>query len=77
MTLNDAFCIILDYLIKEASNKEFIEKLNIIKKGIEGFKHVEQERHPKFMSILLFGSNMFPFPDSAYISMAEIIKDTK
>lgn len=74
MTLNEAFEIVISFLISEAKNEEYIKKLNIILNGIKDKKHIEQERHPKFMSILLFGHNIFPYKNENYIQMAEYIK---
>jgi len=74
MELNDAFTIIIKYLISEATNKEYIEKLNIILKGIENKTHVEEFSHPRHVSLVLFGQNLFPFTDNIYIEMGELIK---
>jgi len=74
MTLNDAFEIVIKYLISEANNEEFIKKLNIILKGIQGKKYIDQDVDPRHMSILLFGSNIFPYKNSDYVDMALLIK---
>lgn len=75
MNLNDAFSIVITYLINEATNEEYINKLNIILKGIKNKKHLEQFDHPKHQSLILFGHNIFIFTDRDYIQIAELIKE--
>lgn len=77
MNLNDAFSIVIRYMISQVKSKELADKLNIILNGIKDKKHVEEECHPRFQSLILFGKNLFPFSDSQYIEMAELIKRKK
>jgi len=74
MNLNQAFSIVIEFLISEAKNKEYIEKLNTILSEIKNKKHLDQEIHPKHQSILLFGHNMFIFKDEEYLKMAELLQ---
>jgi hypothetical protein len=50
------------------------EKLNIILKGVENKPHVEEFSHPRHVSLVIFGQNLFPFNDNLYVDMAELIK---
>lgn len=77
MNLNDAFSIVIDYMISQVKNKELVDKLNIILNGLKDKKHVEEELHPRFQSLVLFGTNLFPFSDNDYVKIAEFIKRKK
>lgn len=77
MNLNEAFIIVIDFLISEASNEEFIKKLDIIKSGLENKKSIDQRFNPRHQSILLFGYNIFTFRDIDYINMAEEINNMR
>lgn len=74
MNDNQAFTIVLEYLLQDVSNKEYREKLNSILMGIKDFKTIEEVKHPRYQSILLFGTNIFPFSNTEYRKMAEHIQ---
>lgn len=75
MNNNEVYCTIIDWMLEDASNEQYKNALKIIKSRIEGKKHIEQLDHPKNVCIELFGWNcLFPFSDSEYLRMAEIIK---
>lgn len=71
MTDSEAFTIILKWMMKEVSNAQYKEKLGIILKGVENQKHIEETRQPRYQSIVLFGTNLFPFSPKQYGEMAE------
>lgn len=76
MNDNEVMSIIIKYLIAQAKNKKYIAHLEKILGGREGKKHIEQEKSPAHMSILLFGQNIFIFKMEEYRLMAsEIIKE--
>ena len=77
MNLNNAFSIVIKYMISQVKNKEVVDKLNIILEGLKDKKHVEEECHPKFQSFILFGTSIFPLSDRQYIEMAEFITRKK
>ena len=71
----EVMTLIVEYLLQDASNPEFKRKLNIILDGLRGRKHIEEERHPRYQSILLFGFNIFPFSIEHYRDMASLLKE--
>jgi hypothetical protein len=71
MNDSDVMVVIIRWMLSYATNKEYKEKLNIILRGIEGCKHTEEQREPRFQSFLLFGINIFPFSKVEYRLMAE------
>ena len=74
---NEVMTIILEYLLRDASNREFRKKLNIILEGIRSKKHIEERLSPRYQSILLFGINIFTFTIEQYRSMVETIQKEK
>ncbi len=74
--MNDAEVMskIIKWMISEAKNKEYIEKLNTILEGIKDKKFMEETKHPRFQSIVMFGVNIFPYKIEDYRKMAELIK---
>lgn len=70
MNNNEAMTIVLKWMIGQAKNKEYISKLESILHGIEGKKHIEEHNSPKYMSIVFWGYNIFPFTMQEYILMA-------
>lgn len=74
MTNNEVMVIVLEYLKSQASNKEYIGKLNNIIAGISGKKHIEETDAPSYKSILFFGYNIFPFTVKEYREIANEIK---
>lgn len=74
--MNDAevMTIIVRWMISESKNKEYIGKLNIILNGIEGKKFIEEQKHPRFQSIVIFGTNIFPYRIEDYREMSKLIK---
>ena len=74
--MNDAevMSIIIRWMISEVKNQDYIQKLNIILKGIEGKIFIEEEQSPRFQSIVLFGVNIFPFTINQYREMIGYIK---
>lgn len=75
MNENEAYTIVIEWMIRESSNKEYIEKLNIILKGVKGKNSIEEHEHPKFQSQVIFGVSIFPFTKEEYIKIAELLKD--
>lgn len=73
-TESEIYCDIIRWMISEVKNKDYIRKLNLIIKGIEGKNYIEETKHPRFQSIVLFGTNIFPFSIGEYREMAELIK---
>lgn len=59
--------------IDEENNIEYISKLKIILSGIENKKFIEENKQPRFQSIVLFGTNLFPYKIEDYRKMAEIL----
>ena len=74
---NQVMVIILEYLLRDASNKEYIEKLNIILEGIRGKYYIEEHLHPRYQSIILFGTNIFTFKMPEYRAMCVEIQKAK
>jgi hypothetical protein len=74
---NEAYSVVLEYLIEESKNIEFIEKIKDILNGIKGKNHIEEESHPRFRSIVIFGHNIFPLRESDYFDMARLILANK
>lgn len=66
---------IIKWMISEVNNDLYIQKLNIILQGIDGKKYIEENRQPRFQSIVLFGINLFPFTMAEYRKMSELIKE--
>jgi hypothetical protein len=73
LTDNEVMTIVLEYLLRDASNETYKEKLNIILEGIRGKKHIEEQKSPRYQSILLFGFNIFTFSIAQYRAMVEVI----
>lgn len=74
--MNDAEVMtkIIKWMISEVSSGEYIEKLKTILGGIEGKKYIEENMQPRFQSIVMFGTNLFPFTMEEYRKMSELIK---
>jgi hypothetical protein len=78
MNNNEAMTIVLKWMIAQAKNKEYISKLESILRGIEGKKNIEEINAPRYMSILFWGYNIFPFTAQEYIAIAtEIVAEGK
>lgn len=73
-TESEIYCNIIRWMIGEVKNKDYIQKLNLIIEGIEGKNFIEETKHPRFQSIFLFGSNLFPFTIGEYREMSKLIK---
>lgn len=73
MNDNEVMSKIILWMISEATNSEYIEKLKIILSGIENKKHLEEKLHPRYMSIVLLGTNLFPFKIEEYREMVKIL----
>jgi hypothetical protein len=71
MNANEAMEIVLNWMIGQARNADYISKLKVILRGIQGKKHIEEENHPRYMSIVFWGYNIFPYTMQEYIMMAE------
>lgn len=75
---NQVMVVVLEYLKSQASNSDYIGKLNNIITGISGKKHIEEIDAPSYKSILMFGYNIFSFSIKEYREMAkEIIRRRK
>jgi len=73
-TESDVYCIIIEWMISEAKNKDYINKLEQILTGVKNQIHIEENRQPRFQSIVLFGINLFPYKTEDYREMAILIK---
>ncbi len=73
-TESEVYCDIIRWMISEVKNKDYIQKLNLIIEGIEGKKHIEETKSPRYMSLVLFGANIFPFTIREYREMSKLIK---
>ena len=73
MNDNEVMVKIIRWMISGVSKKDYIQKLNLIIEGIEGKKFLEEAKHPRFQSIVLFGTNLFPFKIEEYREMAKLI----
>lgn len=73
--LNDAEVMIeiIKWMISEASNMEYIHKLEIMLERLKGKKHIEEFDNPRYLSIVMFGSNLFPYNMSDYREMVKIL----
>lgn len=76
MNDNEVYSTIIEWMISEAENKEYIEKLNVILLKIKGKKSIEEDEHPRFNSLMIFGFNIFPFSIEQYREMTKLLKDT-
>lgn len=74
MNDSEVYSIIIKWMILGASNKAYIDQLNTILKGIENKKFIEETKHPRFQSVIMFGTNIFPYRIEDYREMAKIIK---
>jgi hypothetical protein len=75
MTYNEAYEIVIRKMISDATNNYYILVLENILKEIEGKKHIEEMSHPRHLSIVELGINIFPFSDDSYVEIAnEILK---
>lgn len=74
--MNDAEVMtkIIEWMISEVSNIEYIQKLNIMVEKLVGQKHIDEFNHPRHLSIVMFGINLFPYKIEDYREMAELIK---
>jgi hypothetical protein len=70
---NQIMEIIIDHMISQVSNKEYIEKLNIILDGIKGKSRIDEIYEPRYQSIILFGFNIFIFKMKEYRLIVEEI----
>ena len=77
MNLNDAFVLVIEFMISECTNKDVIEKFQTIINGIKNKKHVEEISHPRYCSVVLFGQNLFPFTDSEYIGIGKYLTNKR
>lgn len=73
-TESEIYVSIIRWMIKEVKNKDYIQKLNLIIEGIEGKIYIEETKHPRFQSLILFGTNIFPFTIGEYREMSKLIK---
>lgn len=64
---------IIKWMISEVSNTEYIQKLNIMLEKIAGRKYIDEFNHPRHLSIVMFGINLFPYKIEDYREMAELI----
>lgn len=73
--MNDAEVMskIISWMISEVSNAEYIQKLNIMLEKIGGKKYIDEFNHPRHLSIVMFGVNLFPYRIEDYRKMAELI----
>lgn len=69
----DALAKVISFMIKESKNKEYITKLNYMLDKVKGKKYVEEINHPRYLSIVFFGVNLFPYSKQVYIEMAELL----
>ncbi len=72
-TDNEIYSKIIKWMISESTNKIYIQKLNEILQGIEGKKFIEETKHPRHLSLVMFGTNLFPFKIEEYREMAKLI----
>ena len=77
MNLNEAFSLVIDFMIFECTNKEIIERLKTILNGIKDKKNVEEFNHPRHVSLVIFGQNLFPFSDMEYIQIGELLANKR
>jgi len=54
MNLNEAFSLVIDFMIFECTNKEIIERLKTILNGIKDKKNVEEFNHPRHVSLVIW-----------------------
>ena len=73
MNINEAFTIVVEYLLKDSTNAEFKSFLEDVLEKLKT-KGFDQDSNPRHMSIVKFGYNIFQFSDSDYISMAKYIR---
>lgn len=73
-TESEVYCNIIKWMISEVKNKDCIQKMNLIIEGIEGKNYIEETKHPRFQSLVLFGVNIFPFTIGEYREMSKLIK---
>ena len=69
----DAMTKIIEMMISEVSNKDYKDKLVIMRDKIKDKKHLEELSHPRHLSIVFFGINIFPFSKNDYIEMAKLL----
>ena len=72
-TDNEVMSKIIRWMISEVDKEEYIQKLNIILNGIDGKKHIEERHSPRYLSILLLGTNLFPFSIKYYREMSKLL----
>lgn len=72
-TDNEVYSKIIKWMISESTNKVYIQQLNEILQGIENKKHIEEFKHPRHLSLVMFGTNLFPFKIEEYREMAKLI----
>lgn len=70
---NEIYSKIIKWMISESTNKVYIQQLNEMLQGIEGKKHIEEFKHPRHLSLVMFGVNLFPYRIEDYREMAELI----
>lgn len=72
-TDNEIYSKIIKWMISESNNKIYIQQLNEILQGIENKKNIEEFKHPRHLSLVMFGTNLFPFKIEEYREMAKLI----
>jgi hypothetical protein len=73
-TDSQVYSIIIKWMISESTNPTYIQKLNEILQGIENKNFIEEFKHPRHLSLVMFGTNLFPYRIEQYREMAELIK---
>jgi len=72
-TDSETYSKIIKWMISESNNKVYIQQLNEILQGIENKKYIEEFKHPRHLSLVMFGTNLFPFKIEEYREMAKLI----
>jgi len=72
-TDSETYSKIIKWMISESTNKVYIQQLNEILQGIENKKYIEEFKHPRHLSLVMFGTNLFPFKIEEYREMAKLI----
>ena len=72
--INDKFVFNNKYPVSTKIDKDYIHKLNIMLEKLVGQKYINEFNHPRHLSLVMFGINLFPYKIEDYREMAELIK---
>jgi hypothetical protein len=74
MTINQAFIIVIEEIMKDIKNLEMIYFLTNICEDLNKYPTLEEDINPRRKSIMKFGYNIFTFTNQQYLEMARYIK---